>query len=480
MVNHAGHDGTNRPVNDDTISSAQTSEAVSPNLGSIYGLTPKVEAAFHEAFSQQEWQRVRMLLDPLHPADKADLFERMGMKECVALIQHLGDDLDPEILPYLNDDVREEIIDNLGPHIVAQSVTELDSDDAVTLAEDLDPDELDDLLAALPVQDREVVEQGLSYPDDSAGRMMQREMVVVPPFWTVGQTIDHLRSFEPERTEFYLIMVTDVNGHPVGEIRLDRLLCSARPRRISEIMETDLRSIPVLMDQEEIALLFRRYGMVTTGVIDEEGRLVGIITLDDIIDVIDEEAEEDLMALAGVSDGSIRTSIIETLRARSAWLMLNLMTAVLASLVIGMFEETIEKVVALAVLMPIVASMGGNAGTQTVTVAVRAIAMREFSPKTAITFGIRELFVGILNGLVFAVIAAVLSYIWFRQLDVSLILGFAMLINLVVAGISGTLVPLVLLRTGVDPAVASSVFITTITDVIGFFVFLGLAALLLI
>ncbi|MDG1413599.1 MAG: magnesium transporter, partial [Alphaproteobacteria bacterium] len=310
--------------------------------------------------------------------------------------------------------------------------------------------------------------------------MMQREMVVVPPFWTVGQTIDHLRSFEPERTEFYLIMVTDVNGHPVGEIRLDRLLCSARPRRISEIMETDLRSIPVLMDQEEIALLFRRYGMVTTGVIDEEGRLVGIITLDDIIDVIDEEAEEDLMALAGVSDGSIRTSIIETLRARSAWLMLNLMTAVLASLVIGMFEETIEKVVALAVLMPIVASMGGNAGTQTVTVAVRAIAMREFSPKTAITFGIRELFVGILNGLVFAVIAAVLSYIWFRQLDVSLILGFAMLINLVVAGISGTLVPLILLRTGVDPAVASSVFITTITDVIGFFVFLGLAALLLI
>jgi magnesium transporter len=275
-------------------------------------------------------------------------------------------------------------------------------------------------------------------------------------------------------------MVTDVNGHPVGKIRLDRLLCSARPRRISEIMETDLRSIPVLMDQEEIALLFRRYGMVTTGVIDEEGRLVGIITLDDIIDVIDEEAEEDLMALAGVSDGSIRSSIIETLRARSSWLMLNLMTAVLASLVIGMFEGTIEKIVALAVLMPIVASMGGNAGTQTVTVAVRAIAMREFSPKTAIAFGMRELFVGVLNGVVFAVIAAVLSYIWFRQLDVSLILGFAMLINLVVAGISGTLVPLLLLRTGVDPAVASSVFITTITDVIGFFVFLGLAALLLI
>ena len=472
---------------DETLSSTSNlldnpniADTTPSQLGSIYGLTPKVEAAFQAAFDEEEWQRVRMLLDPLHPADKADLLERMGMKDCLALIEHFAGDIVSEILPYLHEEVRDEIIDILGADTVAQSVTELDSDDEVKFAEELDPDELDDLLAALPIQDREVVEQGLSYPEDSAGRMMQREMVVFPPHWTVGQIIDYLRANSQESAEFYQIMVTDPSGHPVGEIRLDELICAARHRRVSEIMETDIRSIPVMMDQEEVALLFRRYGMVTCGVVDKDNRLVGIITLDDIIDVIDEEAEEDLMALAGVSDASIRTTIVETLRGRASWLMVNLMTAVLASIVIGMFEQTIEKIVALAVLMPIVASMGGNAGTQTVTVAVRAIAMREFSPKTAITFGMRELFVGILNGVVFALIAGALSYVWFRQIDISIILGVAMLINLLVAAISGTLIPLILLRTGIDPAVASSVFITTITDVIGFFVFLGLAALLLL
>jgi magnesium transporter len=234
------------------------------------------------------------------------------------------------------------------------------------------------------------------------------------------------------------------------------------------------------MDQEEVALLFRRYGMVTTGVVDSEGRLAGIITLDDIIDVIDEEAEEDLMALAGVSDASIRTSVLETLRGRTPWLFVNLLTAIAASIVIGFFENTIEKVVALAVLMPIVASMGGNAGTQTITVAVRAIAMREFSPKLAVTFGLRELYVGVINGVLFASVTALLSYVWFGQADIALLLAIAMFINLIVASLSGTLIPLLLVKSGVDPAVASSVFITTITDVIGFLVFLGLAALYLI
>jgi magnesium transporter len=305
-------------------------------------------------------------------------------------------------------------------------------------------------------------------------------MVVVPPFWTVGQTIDYLRSTELDNNDFYLIMVTDTAGHPVGEVRLNKLLCAPRPRRISEIMDIDIRSLPVTMDQEEVALLFRRYGMVTTGVVDSEGRLAGIITLDDIIDVIDEEAEEDLMALAGVSDASIRTSVLETLRGRTPWLFVNLLTAIAASIVIGFFENTIEKVVALAVLMPIVASMGGNAGTQTITVAVRAIAMREFSPKLAVTFGLRELYVGVINGVLFASVTALLSYVWFGQADIALLLAIAMFINLIVASLSGTLIPLLLVKSGVDPAVASSVFITTITDVIGFLVFLGLAALYLI
>ena len=463
--------GSPRPQDDSADSPAH-------QVASMYGLTPKVEAAIHEAIDTEQWQRLRMLMDPLHPADKADFLERISAEDLRVLVSQLGSDFDAEILPYLDEDVREDVRDLLDPDVFAASLPELDSDDVVTIAEELEPEQLDEVLSALPDQERVLVEQSLAYPEDSAGRMMQREMVVVPPFWTVGQTIDFLRSSDLDREEFYLIMVTDVSGHPVGEVRLNKLLCTQRPRRISEIMETELRSIPVTMDQEEVALLFRRYGMVTTGVIDAEGRLVGIITLDDIIDVIDEEAEEDLMALAGVSDASIRTSVLETLQGRAPWLFVNLITAAMAH---GdrLFESTIEKIVALAVLM-IVASMGGNAGTQTVTVAVRAIAMREFSPKVAVTFGLRELYVGIANGLVFAVVTAGLSYVWFGDAQIALVLGFAMLVNMIVAAISGTLIPLALVKTGVDPAVASSVFITTITDVIGFLVFLGLAALYLL
>ena len=455
-------------------------EKPAPNVASMYGLTPKVEAAIRDSFASQQWRRLRMLMDPLHPADKADLLERISTDEIQILVSQYGNEFDPEILPYLDEEVREDVVEMLDPDVLAASLPELDSDDVVTIAEELEPEELDDALAALPARDRVLVEQSLSYPEDSAGRLMQREMVVVPPFWTVGQTIDFLRSTELDNNDFYLIMVTDTAGHPVGEVRLNKLLCAPRPRRISEIMDTDIRSLPVTMDQEEVALLFRRYGMVTTGVVDSEGRLAGIITLDDIIDVIDEEAEEDLMALAGVSDASIRTSVLETLRGRTPWLFVNLLTAIAASIVIGFFENTIEKVVALAVLMPIVASMGGNAGTQTITVAVRAIAMREFSPKLAVTFGLRELYVGVINGVLFASVTALLSYFWFGQADIALLLAIAMFINLIVASLSGTLIPLLLVKSGVDPAVASSVFITTITDVIGFLVFLGLAALYLI
>ena len=256
---------------------------------------------------------------PLHPADKADFLERISSEDLRILVRQLGSDFDAEILPYLHEEVRENVRDLLDPDVFAASLPELDSDDVVTIAEELAPEQLNEALAALPDQERVLVEQSLAYPQDSAGRMMQREMVVVPPFWTVGQTIDFLRSSELDRDEFYLIMVTDATGHPVGEVRLNKLLCTQRPRRIAEIMDTEIRSIPATMDQEEVALLFRRYGMITTGVIDEEGRLVGIITLDDIIDVIDEEAEEDLMALAGVSDASIRTSVLETFQGRAPW-----------------------------------------------------------------------------------------------------------------------------------------------------------------
>ena len=449
-------------------------------VASMYGLTPKVEAAIRDAFRDEKYQRLRTLIAPLHPADKAELLERLSEEDLKILVSQLGPDFDAEILPYLHEEVREDVRDLLNPDVFVASLPQLESDDVVTIAGELDPEQLDEVLSALSIKERALIEQSLAYPEDSAGRMMQREMVVVPPFWTVGQAIDFLRSSELDRAEFYLIMVTDASGYPVGEVRLHKLLCTQRQRRIVEIMDTEIRSIPVTMDQEEVALLFRRYGMVTTSVIDADGRLVGVITLDDIIDVIDEEAEEDLMALAGVSDASIRTSVLETLRGRAPWLFVNLITAVIASVVIGFFESTIEKIVALAVLMPIVTSMGGNAGTQTVTVAVRAIAMREFSPTVAITFILRELYVGVANGLLFAVVTAGLSYVWFGDAQIAAVLGFAMLVNIVVAAISGTLIPLALVKIGVDPAVASSVFITTITDVIGFLVFLGLATLYLL
>ena len=369
----------------------------------------------------------------------------------------------------------------MGPAAIAKALPELESDDVVTIVEELEPEERDEVLKNLSAQDRVIVEQGLSYPEDSAGRMMQREMIMLPPYWTVGQTVDHLRSLESaDNQNFYLILVVDAHFHPVGEINVGRLLRANRPVRLSEIMNVDFRSVPVHMDQEEVAMLFRRYGMVTTSVVDEDGRLVGVITLDDIVDVIDEEAEEDLMALAGVSDASIRSSLLETFQGRASWLFVNLLTAVLASLVIGLFESTLEQVVALAVLMPIVASMGGNAGTQTVTVAVRAIAMQEFSTQSAARFALRELLVGAVNGILFAFIAGAVSYLWFGDMMIALILGGAMVINLVIAGLTGTLVPLSLVRFGIDPAVASSVFITTITDVVGFFVFLGLAAFFLL
>ena len=449
-------------------------------LAALYGLTPKVESAIVTAVSTGAEDRARALVAPLHPADQADLLERLPPFRAAELVRILGDNLDAETLTYLDENTRDEIVDVMGMEALARQLPDLETDDAVNIIEELEQDEIDDVLAALPAEDRVLVEEGLAYPEDSAGRMMQREIVTVPSFWTVGRTIDFLRSSQFSDTQFYLIFVIDPSRNPIGEISLGRLLCTPRPRRVSEIMEGDFRKIPADMDQEEVSILFRRYGMVSAPVIDEHGRLIGMITIDDIIDVIDEEAEEDLMALAGVGDTNVRSSLIETLQGRSSWLLINLVTAIVASAVIGLFDATIERLVALAVLMPIVASMGGNAGTQTVTVAVRALALRQIDRDAAASFVRRELAVAILNGILFAALAAAISFLWFRDADIALVMAVAMFANMVVAGLSGTLVPLGLVRAGVDPAVASSVFITTITDVVGFFVFLGLAALYLV
>ena len=451
----------------------------SDRLAALYGLTPKVETAIIDAVQAGAVRRLRTLVAPLHPADQADLLERMPARTATSLVRFLGDHLDAETLTYLDENTREAIVEVLGAKALARQLHDLSTDDAIDIIEELEEGALADVLAALSAEDRVFVEEGLSFPEDSAGRLMQREIVTVPSFWTVGQTIDYLRGGKSTTDDFYLIFVVDPARKPLGEVALSKLLCAQRPRRMSEIMEPEFRSIPVDMDQEEVAVLFRRYGMVSAGVVDLGDRLVGMITIDDVIDVIDEEAEEDLMALAGVGEASLRSSIRETLQGRTTWLLVNLLTAILASVVIGVFDATIEQLVALAVLMPIVASMGGNAGTQTVTVAVRAIALRQLDAVSTRNFIIREGLVAFLNGLLFAVLAAAVSFVWFGDPEIATVMAVAMFANLLIAGLSGTLVPIGLLRAGVDPAVASSVFVTTITDVVGFFVFLGLAALYL-
>ena len=464
----------------DTKEVAERKDDQADRLTSLYGLTPKVESAIVKAVLSGAVHRLRALVAPLHPADQADLLERLPTSSATAMVRSLGDHLDAETLTYVDETTREAIIGTIGTDGLARQLQDLSTDDAINIIEELEQDDLQDVLAALSAEDRVLVEEGLSFPEDSAGRLMQREIVTVPSFWTVGQTIDFLRSGKSEIENFYLIFVIDPSRKPLGEIALSRLLCAQRPRRVSELMDTDFRSIPIDMDQEEVAVLFRRYGMVSAGVVDPHNRLVGVITNDDVIDVIDEEAEEDLLALAGVGDASLRSGLWETMQGRSSWLFINLLTAVMASAVIGVFDTTIKQLVALAILMPIVASMGGNAGTQTMTVAVRAIALRQLDAAATRQFVLRELIVATVNGLLFAALAAGLSYFWFGDQNIAILMAVAMMANLLVAGLSGTFVPVGLMRVGVDPAVASSVFVTTITDVVGFFVFLGLAALYLI
>ncbi|MEK9595185.1 MAG: magnesium transporter [Rhodospirillaceae bacterium] len=450
-----------------------------PTSFALYGLTPEVERAVDLALQEDRLDDVEALIKPLHAADLADLLERQDRDDRRQLATLLATDFDPLVLSYLDETVRDEVMMAIDDGDLAEAVAQLDSDDAVDLIGELDAPEQARLLKALPARDRAMVEEGLTYPEESAGRLMQREVVVLPTHWTVGQTIDFLRTGADTPDDFYGIFVVDPARRPVGILYLDRLLRANRPVRISDIMQRDFHRLPVEMDQEDVALLFRQYGLVVAPVTDNENRLLGAITIDDVVTVIDAEAEEDLMRLSGVSGVGLYDNFWNVSRNRFSWLAINLLTAVIASFVIGAFQTTIEKIVALAVLMPIVASMGGNAGTQTITIAVRALAMRELTAINAARFVARETIVGSVNGVAFAVIAGLISWLWFGDLQIAGIMAAAMIVNLIVAGLFGTLIPLTLDRFGIDPAVASSVFITTVTDVIGFLSFLGLAAFIL-
>ena len=451
------------------------------NFKSLYGLTPVVENTIINAISNKNARSLKKLIEPLHPADQADMLERLTDEQISDFLGLLGKSLDPEVLVYLDLNVQEKVIDFIGPKALAKAIPELHSDDAVEILQELEEADRDVIIKQLPKSDRILVEEALSFPESSAGRLMQREFLAFPGNWTVGQTIDHMRD-QPQDNEdnFYSVYIVDPAHRLLGVISLSRLLSAKRPVRLNNLMEANPRSVNVETDQEEVSLLFQQYGLVNMPVIDKVGRLLGVIIVDDIVDVINEEAEEDLQGLTGVSNLSITASFVETIKGRFSWLILNMFTAILASTVIGLFQEEIEKLVALAVLMPIVASMGGNAGTQTVTVAVRALATRQLNYTNLQKFVLKETWLGLVNGFLFAVLSVLLAYLWFGDKQIALIMGLAMIANLLFAGVLGTLIPLTLEKFNIDPAISSSVFLTTATDVIGFFTFLGLSALVIL
>jgi magnesium transporter len=441
------------------------------------------------AIEARDVVRIRTLFDELHPADLADVIALLEEEYRLSLIELLGGVLPTEVLPELDPNLTEEVVTAMRPEAVAEAVAELDTDDAAFILEELDEEKRAEILAKAPMDDRVAIAQAFDYEEESAGRLMQRDVFASPAFWTVGQIIDRMRGKENLPDVFYEVFVVDPTNKPIGAVPLATLLKTQRDVRIDTIMNEDVTTVPVSMDQEDVAYKFEQYNLISAPVVDEAGRLVGMITVDDVVEIVHAESQEDMLALGGVeSDAGITDTVVETVRSRFSWLAVNLGTAILASLVISFFGAAIEQVVALAVLMPIVASMGGNAGTQTLTVAVRSLATRELTAANAARIIWRESIVGGLNGILFALIMGALAGAWHAGMGASeseavrlaLVIGAAMIINLIAAGLAGILVPLGLQRAGADPAVSSAVFVTTVTDVVGFFVFLGLAALILL
>ena len=443
--------------------------------------TPDLIRAVAAALDSGEAESARRIAAPLHSADLADLLEGLNAADRVALLAALGPALDADVLVDLDEHVRDGVLETIDDARLAAAAAELDSGDAAALVETLEEDARRRVLDAMPDAERRMVEAALAWPESSAGRLMRRDTVAVPAYWTVGQTIDWLRESDGLPDEFYEIFVVDPSHRPVGSVPLYRAMRNRRAVGMSALTQPDLHSIPVDMDREEVAYRFEHYDLASAAVVGADGRLLGQIVVDDVMDVMREEAEEDIHRLGGVTaEGDIHLGALGTVRRRWAWLLVNLATAALASLTIALFAETIEQIVALAILMPIVASMGGNAGTQTLTVAVRALATRELNAANAARILWKECVVGSTNGVVFAALAGGAAALWFGDPALGATVGAAMVVNLLVAGASGMLIPLALARAGVDPAVSGGVLLTTVTDVVGFFAFLGLARLVLL
>jgi magnesium transporter len=438
-------------------------------------LKPEFVRSVMERVAAGDAERARAMVEPLHPADVADLFELLDSDDRRALAAALADLLDGDVLAEMNEHVREELIDALDPRQVAEIAGELETDDAVAIIEDMEEDEQRAVLRALDPDDRAAIEEALTFPEESAGRLMQRDLIAVPEHWTVGQVIDYLRSGDDLTTDFWEVFVVDERHHPVGTCMLSWILRTPRTVPIADVMKREQTLIPVDMDQEEVALRFQKYALISAAVVDQSGRLVGMVTVDDIVHIIQEEASEDVLLLSGAGEGDINQPLRESYAARVRWLIANLFTALAASAVIAAFGAAIEEMVALAVLMPIVASIGGNAGTQTMAVTVRALALNQLTRSNTWRTILREITIALLNGLTIALLIGAGAALVFGNAQLGGVIAAAMLINICVAGLAGVLVPVLLERLGQDPAVASSVFLTMITDSMGFFAFLGLA-----
>jgi magnesium transporter len=440
-------------------------------------LRPQFVDKVLDAVESGDDETARKLVEPLHPADVADLIELARRDEREGLVKALAGIISPDVLAEMNDYVREDLLDEMEPQQVADIAGQLDTDDAVALIEDLDHAEQQAVLQRMEPDDRAAVEEALGYPEESAGRLMQRELCAVPEHWKVGQVIDYLRSTADLPTDFWEVFVVSADHHPVGTCKLSTILRTPRTTRVSDIMAREQTLIPVDMDQEDVALRFQKYALVSAAVVDDESRLVGMITVDDIVHIIQEEAGEDVLLLSGAGEGDIYEPVRLTVRRRLFWLVINLGTAILAASVVSLFQSEIGKYAVLAVLMPIVAGMGGNAGTQTLAVAVRALATNQLTESNTLRAFGRELTIALANGLSLGILIGVGVALIFHNPLLGAVMGAAMVINNLAAGLGGILVPVTLDRFRIDPAVSSAVFVTTITDVTGFFSFLGLAAL---
>lgn len=429
-----------------------------------------------KALAAGKAKKLQGLMDQLYVSELAELLAILEEEERPKLIELIGETFDFAALTEVDEQMRVDILDALPLHLIAAGFVELESDDAVYILEDLSEDAQAEILRTIPTLERLALQRALDYPEESAGRRMQSNFIAVPPFWTVGRAIDYMREASDLPEEFHDLFVVDPGYRLLGFVKLNKMLRSKRPIVIQDIMK-DVQEIDAETDQEDAAHTFQKFDLTSAAVVDKGGRLVGVLTVDDIVDVVQEEADEDMRALAGVGDEEVSDSVRAITRSRLPWLCVNLGTAVLASLIIGLFDATLEQMVALAILMPIVASMGGNAATQTMTVAVRALATHDLDPYNMGRVVLREAYVGMINGGAFALLMAVVAIVWFGSFGLGLVIGVAMIVNMLAAALAGILIPIALEHFEIDPAIASSVFVTTVTDVVGFFAFLGLAAL---